>query len=116
MEITTRIVGGIDVLEVSGPATVDGHEWLRERFYVSIHRGRTQFIQNLIHAVSLDSMMLAELVACLKRARERGGDLKLVVSPDGIAHELLQLTGLDQIVQIYGDEGEAAASFANDPS
>ena len=74
-------------------------------------RGRNEFVLNLTHASVVDSLTLGEFVAGLKRARERGGDVKLVVTPNGAVHDLLQLTQLDRIFQIYGDEREAAARF-----
>ena len=111
-----RMLGGVDVLEASGGATVETPDRLRDAFQHAIRRGRKRFILNLSRATLIDSLTIGELVACFKRARERGGDVKLVVVPDGIVHELVQLTGLDRVFQIYGDEGEAASSFNSDPS
>jgi len=34
------------------------------------------------------------------------------VLPDGIVHEMLQLTNLDRVFEIFGDEGQAALGFA----
>lgn len=96
--------------------SIETHLALRGRFKASIAEGRHRFVLNLRDTASLDSMTVGELVACCKRARERGGDIRLVVAPDGIVHNLLQLTGLDQAFQIFGDENEAAASFGRSPS
>ena len=116
MEVSIRLRGGLDVVEISGPATTGGYVDLRETFCSAVEQGRLRFILNLSRATSLDSMTIGEMVACFKRARERGGDVRLVISPDGIVHELIQLTGLDQVFQIYGDESEAVAAFAAGPS
>ncbi len=116
MEVSNRLRGGLDVVEMSGPATADGYADLRKTFCSAVEQGRIRFILNLSRATSLDSMTIGEMVACFKRARERGGDVRLVISPDGIVHELIQLTGLDQVFQIYGDESEAVAAFAAGPS
>ena len=115
MDIEIRLLGGVDVVKMSGPATVGGHELLRAKFRGSIEEGRRNFILNLTSATSLDSLLIGEMVACYKRARERGGDVRLVISPEGIVHSLLQMTGLDEVFQIYGDESEAAAAFASGP-
>ena len=50
-------------------------------------------------------------MACFKRAREVGAEIKLVVRPDGVVHAMLQLTRLDGVFEIFGDEKQAAASF-----
>ncbi len=116
MEISVRTLGKTQVLDLWGPSSSDGHQLLRERFLHAIDCGSNHFIMNLSHATALDSLTLGETIACVKRARERGGDVKLVVVPDGIVHELLQLTGLDRVFEIFGDENEAATSFARSPS
>jgi len=113
MEVSVRMLAGVDILEVSGMATVDGHQLLKRRFQAAVHRGRNQFILNLSHLVSVDSLTIGEMVACVKRARERDGDVRLVVASGGAVHEILQLTGLERIFRIYGDEFEAAASYSN---
>ena len=110
-DISARLVGSVDVLDLPQRISVDTHLLLRHRFRQAVLRGRRRFIVNLRDTAALDSMMIGELVACGKRVRERGGDLRLVVASEGIVHHLLQLTGLDQVFQIFGDENEAAASF-----
>ena len=111
MQVQLRNHGRFQVLELHGAVSSDDRRQLREGFFDAIERGSNLFILNLSHAHTMDSLALGEAVACAKRARERGGDLKLVVTPDGIVHELLQLTGLDRVFEIFGDEGEAALSF-----
>jgi anti-anti-sigma factor len=116
MEISIRTLGKTQVLDLWGATSADAHHLLRERFLHAIDYGPNYFIMNLSHATALDSLTLGETVACVKRARERGGDVKLVVIPDSIVHELLQLTGLDRVLEIFGDENEAAVSFSRPPA
>ena len=111
MEVSARILDRVHILDLAGQPEAGSREQLRDRFAQSLERGRRQFVLNLTDAPMLDSMLIGELVACFKRARERGGDVKLVVIPGGIVHELLQLAGLDQVFQIFGDDAEAAASY-----
>jgi anti-anti-sigma factor len=111
MEITVRLRGQVDVLDFSGKTIADGQLRLRNAFLASVARGRRFFVFNTTNVPYLDSITVGETVACFKRARERGGDVKLVVVPDGTVQEILHLTGLDRILEIYGDEQEALASF-----
>lgn len=113
MEIIGKHQGPVDILQLLGPVRAGAHEALREAVMGSLERGRYHLVIHLGEASSLDSLALGELAACLKRVREVGGEVKLVVRPDGIVHELLQLTKLDAVFEIFGDERQAAASFAS---
>ena len=111
MEISVRSLGEIEFFQVEGPIRDGAHLHLRNILIRSIEDGQSKFVVDMRRAESLDSAAIGELVACLKRARKSGGDLKLVVRPDGIVHELLQLMHLDHIFQIFGDAKEATAAF-----
>ncbi len=50
----------------------------------------------------MDSTALGVIVAAMKRARERGGELALV-GPNGSPRKVLSITALDQIVPIVDD-------------
>jgi anti-anti-sigma factor len=113
VEISTRTVDGVELVHVSGRTERDSHAELREAIRHSIRCGRHDFVLNLSLARAIDSMTIGELVACAKRSREHGGDVKLVVAAGSLVHELLQLTGLEQIFQIFGDEQEARAAFSS---
>ena len=89
------------LFQVEGPIRDGAHLHLRNVLIRYIEEGQSKFVVDMSRAESLDSAAIGELVTCLKRAREYGGDLKLVVRPDGIVHELLQLMHLDQIFQIF---------------
>jgi anti-sigma B factor antagonist len=111
--ISARPNGRVDVLQLVGPLRAGAHEALRDAVMESLERRRGRLVINLGEASAIDSMALGELVACLKRVREFGGDIKLVVRPDGIVHDLLQLTKLDTVFEIFGDENQAARSFSS---
>jgi anti-anti-sigma factor len=111
MEVSAQTRGAIEIMHVSGNATADGHELLRHAVRFAIHCGRKCLVFDLRDAGPLDSLTIGELVASFKRAREEGGDLKLVIVPGGRVHELLELCGLDRIIPIFGETDEALAAF-----
>jgi anti-sigma B factor antagonist len=113
VNIEARPVGRVDVLQVVGPLSGGVHHKLRRAVAESMERSRQRLVIHLGEASAVDSLALGELVACLKRVREAGGDIKLVVRPDGIVHDLLQMTRLDTVFEIFGDENHAAASFSS---
>ena len=58
----------------------------------------------------MDSAGIGELVACYKRAAEAGAKLKLL-NPSGRVSDLLSLTKLQQVFDIYNDEKDALVSY-----
>ena len=112
MDISVERTAGIDVLHVAGAAAMDAPTKLREAIGEQMLTGQRRFVLSLKDGSFLDSMMLGELVACHKRVLEFGGAMKLAVAPDGIAHSLIQMMGLDRAFEVYGNERDALASFA----
>jgi anti-anti-sigma regulatory factor len=53
------------------------------------------------------------MVACLKRARQRDGELKLVLVRGGRPEQLLKLAALDRVFETFDDEQRALASFSD---
>jgi len=110
MRVSVRRDGPIDILEligdvVEGESTLTYHRSFREL----VRSGRTRFIIDMRRVGLMDSAGLGETIACHKRARERGGVIKLVVS--GKPKELFLLTCLDRIIEMYDGLEEALASF-----
>ena len=56
----------------------------------------------------LDSTVLGTIVGVLRRAREAGGDVKVVL-PEGPARRIFEITGLEKVVDIRPDRASAIA-------
>jgi anti-sigma B factor antagonist len=71
---------------------------LRERLHAVIEGAAEQdvLVVDLERVSFLDSTILGTLVGCLRRMRERGGELQLVY-PTGPAERIFALTGLDAV-------------------
>ena len=72
-------------------------------------------ILNLEKVTYSDSSGLGELVACYSILREHAGMLKLVQVPPRVL-ELLRITKLDTVVEIFNSEDEGVDSFDKDAS
>ncbi|MEI7834438.1 MAG: STAS domain-containing protein [bacterium] len=70
--------------------------------------GHRFLIVNLQRAVYLDSTALGALVGGLKRAREKGGDLRLV-APTPRIMRLLEITRLSKVFSIDATDEDAVA-------
>ncbi len=73
-----------------------------------LDEGHRFLIVNLERALYLDSTALGALVGGLKRAREKGGDLRLV-APTPRIMRLLEITRLSKVFSIDATNEEASA-------
>ena len=111
MKAKVRQIGSVSVVDLSGKITIGaGDVQLREAVVELLDKGDKSILLNLERVSYMDSAGIGELVACYKRAKERDGVVKLV-NPTGKVYDLLQLTKLEEIFDVYRDEKEALVSF-----
>lgn len=111
MKANVRQVGEVTVVDLNGKITIgEGDVVLREAVEGVLKEDRKKILLNLAKISYMDSAGIGELVACYKRAREKGGELKLL-NPSGKVFDLLQLTKLEEIFETHRDEGQAVKSF-----
>ena len=111
MKANARHHGKVSVVDLSGKITIgDGDLKLRQAVSALLNDGRMHIVLNLGGVSYMDSAGIGELVACYKRAKEKGVALKLL-NPNGKVQDLLILTKLQEIFDIFSDEREALASF-----
>jgi anti-sigma B factor antagonist len=75
--------------------------------------GVRRVILNLEKVTYTDSSGMGEIIACYSILREHDGMLKLVQVPPRVM-ELLRITKLDTVVEIFETEDEGVESFDND--
>ncbi len=110
MKIEVRKKGKVVILDMSGKLDMGtGDVVLRDTFKELLERDERLFVFNMKDVFWMDSAGLGELIACNKRARERGGIIRLVLSPK--AHEVLTISRVIVVFDIYDDVESAIASF-----
>jgi anti-sigma B factor antagonist len=97
------------VIAVSGEIDVATAPQLRECLHHVIARGESTVVLDLLGVTFLDSTALGVLVGALKRCRELGGDLHLVVADPRIM-KIFEITGLTNVFTIAGSLQAAGAS------
>lgn len=113
LDIQPRLKEGIAILDVSGRLAVGGASELREKVNGEVAQGHNQIILNLKEVDYIDSTGLGTMVICYTTLQKAGGNLKLVnLNRRNI--ELLLLTKLSTVFQIFGDEQDAVNSFFPD--
>jgi anti-sigma B factor antagonist len=112
LKIHTRSnVNGITILDLSGRITLgEGSVTIRDAVRDELEEGVTKILLNLGDVSYIDSSGIGELVSAFTTIKNRGGELKLVNLTKKM-HDLLQITKLYTVFDVYEDESEAIASF-----
>ena len=111
MEITLRTVGDIQILDCSGKITLgEGTMTVRNTVRDILKDNGKKIILNLADVNYIDSSGIGELVSTYTTVTNHGGQLKLLNLTKKI-HELLQITKLLTVFQVFNDEQDAIGSF-----
>ena len=111
LTIASREVDGVTVLDLSGRITLgEGSVQLRDAIRDLIGKGTKNILLNLGDVNYIDSSGLGELVSAFTTAKNQGVALKLLKLTKKV-HDLLQLTKLYTVFDIYYDEASAIASY-----
>jgi anti-sigma B factor antagonist len=102
----SRSENGWAVREVQGEGDLYTSSQLRDAILRLTEEGENRIVIDLNNVSFMDSSGLGVLVAGLKRARERGGELALVFG-EGSVQKVLGITGLDKVFPTHGSVGEA---------
>jgi anti-sigma B factor antagonist len=97
------------VIAVSGEIDVATAPQLRECLHGVIARGEPRIVLDLLGVTFLDSTALGVLVGALKRCRELGGELHVVVADPRIV-KIFEITGLTSVFTIADSLESAGAA------
>lgn len=108
MELDIQSVRDEDVciLRVNGEVDVYTSPLLKERIVAALAEGCRDVIVDLEGVGFIDSSGLGVLVGGLRRAKERGGSLRLVCTKDSIL-KIFRITGLDKVLPTFAQVDEA---------
>ncbi|HEV2133018.1 MAG TPA: STAS domain-containing protein [Terracidiphilus sp.] len=111
LSIASREVDGVTVLDLNGRITLgEGSVQLRDAVRDLIGKGQKNILVNLADVNYIDSSGLGEMVSAYTTARNQGAKLKLLKLTKKV-HDLLQLTKLYTVFDIYDDEASAIGSY-----
>jgi len=111
LSIASREVDGVTVLDLSGRITLgEGSVQLRDAIRDLIGKGERRILLDLGDVNYIDSSGLGEMVSAYTSAKNQGASVKLLKLTKKV-HDLLQLTKLYTVFDIYDDEASAIASF-----
>jgi anti-sigma B factor antagonist len=111
LSIASREVDGVTVLDLNGRITLgEGSVQLREAVRDLISKGSKNILLNMSDVNYIDSSGLGELVSAFTTAKNQGAAVKLLGLTKKVK-DVLQLTKLYTVFDIYDDEASAIASF-----
>jgi len=107
---STRQVGDITIVDVSGRFTLIEGEAVHELLGDLFRDGRKRILLNLRNVSYLDSSGIGQLVRSVFTARKNDADLR-AVDLSTRAQEILRLTNLHTVFTDFPDEQSALRSF-----
>ncbi len=111
LKMAVRYSGNVAILDLGGRLTLgEPAGSLRDLLKDLLSRQQKNILLNLADVTYIDSSGLGELVGGFATVSNRGGRLKLV-NVQRRVHELMQITKLYSVFEIFSDEAEAVRSF-----
>ena len=112
VKLNTRQVGDVSVVDVAGRITLgEGTSALRDTLRGLVSKNQKKVLLNLGEVSYIDSSGIGELVSGFTTVTNHGGQLKLLGLNKRVK-DLLQITKLYTVFEVYDDEAAAIRSFA----
>lgn len=110
MNIETEVNDGISVLQIDGKIIGDAVGILKSEIETQSQQSNGKLILDLESVPLMDSSALGTIVSALTHLKKIGGKLVLL-SPQKAVSNVLAITRLDTIFEIYQDLQAAIGSF-----
>ena len=112
IQLSTHQVGDVCVIDVVGRITLgEGASTLRESIRDLVTKGNKKILLNLGDVSYIDSSGIGELVSGFTSVAIQGGVLKLLSLTKRVK-DLLQITKLYTVFDVYDDEATAVRSYS----
>lgn len=112
MDVTFDKRGNVSVVSVAGSIDSQTAPALATALSGHIGSGSTRLVADLAKVDYTSSAGLRALLGALKDTRQQGGDLRLAAVQRNVL-KVLELSGFTSILKVYGEVGEAVASFGS---
>ncbi|MDO8963763.1 MAG: STAS domain-containing protein [Coriobacteriia bacterium] len=105
LEVSTAREQGLCVVSVVGEVDVYTSPTLKQSL-IDADDGCSVVVVDMDKVAFIDSSGLGVLVGALRRAREDGGDLRIVCARDNVL-KIFRITGLDKVFPMFATLAEA---------
>ena len=111
VKLSTRQVGDVTVIDATGRITLgEGASTFRDTVRDLASKGDKKILLNLSDVTYIDSSGIGELVSGFTTVTNHGGVLKLLWLSKRVK-DLLQITKLYTVFEVFDDESTAIRSF-----
>ena len=111
VQISSRTAGDVTIVDVAGKITLgEGSSALRDKVRELSASGSKKMLINLGDVNYIDSSGIGELVSAFTTVSNSGGALKLLNLTKRV-HDLLQITKLYTVFEVFDSEEIALKSF-----
>jgi anti-sigma B factor antagonist len=111
VKLTTRQVGDVTVIDATGRITLgEGASHFRDTIRDLATKGDKKLLVNLSDVSYIDSSGIGEMVSGFTTVTNHGGQLKLLGLTKRVK-DLLQITKLYTVFEVFEDEASAVRSF-----
>jgi len=83
---------------------------IKKRLFEDIHLSKKKIIVDMSKCLFIDEIFLGALVVSLKRTRETGGEIKVVIDPS-VAKKTTNITGFLKVFENYSSVEDALKSY-----
>ena len=112
VKLTTRQVADVTVVDAAGRITLgEGASTFRDKIRDLVTGGNKKLLLNLAEISYIDSSGIGELVSGFTTVTNQGGSVKLLNLTKRV-QDLLQITKLYTVFEVFDDETKAVRSFA----
>ena len=98
------------ILRVNGKIIGNTVDSLRHEMKAQIEQGGGRLILDLTNVPLLDSAALGAIIATLQALKKSDGRL-VILNPQEAVQNVLAVTRLDTVLEIYQDEADAVSAF-----
>lgn len=110
-KVISRKTGPVRVIKVTGRLDpTDGTDQLFDAVQRFVEEGEVDFLIDLRSVTYISSTGVGSLIKCYRSVLKMKGHVKLL-SPSQSVRNILAISKLDGVFEIFSDEGEALASF-----
>jgi anti-sigma B factor antagonist len=111
VKLTTRQVGDVTVVDASGRITLgEGASTFRDTVRELVSSGHKKLLLNLGEVSYIDSSGIGEMVSAFTSVANQSGSMKLLNLTKRV-QDLLQITKLYTVFEVFDDEAHAVRSF-----
>ncbi len=112
VKLNNRQVGDVTVVDATGRITLgEGASAFRDAIRDLAAKGNKKILVNLSDVSYIDSSGIGEMVSSFTTVTNHGGQLKLLGLSKRVK-DLLQITKLYTVFEVFDDEASAIRSFA----